>query len=413
MRTKKYKQPVRIEESLPGPDKVVVRGIPVSQFSGVATGNFLNVLPSHRTGLARRQMAVLQMQQSHGNAYVQRQLSSTGEVNDEWPESDIREGDYGAQTSHDGSHAERLAQRLEGAMGGGEYLHKDLRFELEKGLGADLSQVRVHTDGEADHLSQSFEATAFATGSDIFFRKGAYGPDTDAGFHLLAHEVAHVVQQTRNPLWDIPGTTGPLAISQPSDRSESEASAAADRITAGESANVQAAPSAPVARQEDELGTLAGIFGLANDVVGSSSGLATGLGGLTSGIGLVTGAMDLFGGESVGERVGGGMSVAGGLSGLVGTASSLFGSGSLAVGGASGLSATMGAATSAGGAGLASMGAGALATSAGAVLGAGAAGYGLGSLIAEHTGVDEAIGEGLFDVLGPGPGLWLADTFGL
>ena len=46
----------------------------------------------------------------------------------------------------------------------------------------------------------------------------------------------------------------------------------------------------------------------------------------------------------------------------------------------------------------------------GMVAGAGAAGIGLGTLIAENTGVDEAIGDGLFDVLGPEPGLWLADN---
>ncbi|NER80160.1 MAG: DUF4157 domain-containing protein, partial [Leptolyngbya sp. SIO1D8] len=39
------------------------------------------------------------------------------------------------------------------------------------------------------HLSNVLQAKAFTTGSDIFFRQGAYTPDTQSGKHLLAHEL--------------------------------------------------------------------------------------------------------------------------------------------------------------------------------------------------------------------------------
>jgi len=66
---------------------------------------------------------------------------------------------------------------------------------MESALGSDLSGVRVHTGGEADVLNRSLQAKAFTTGSDVFFSQGAYRPGSASGSHLLAHELAHVVQQ--------------------------------------------------------------------------------------------------------------------------------------------------------------------------------------------------------------------------
>jgi hypothetical protein len=86
---------------------------------------------------------------------------------------------------------------------------------LEAGLGADLSSVRVHTGGEADHLARSVDAVAFTTGSAIFFRSGAYNPGTSVGLHLLAHEATHTMQQAAGPVaWSAEGPSWAAPVSR-------------------------------------------------------------------------------------------------------------------------------------------------------------------------------------------------------
>src|SRR5262249_22640996 len=63
------------------------------------------------------------------------------------------------------------------------------------------------------------------------FRSGAYNPGTQQGFHLLAHETTHVVQQAAGPVAGTP-TSGGVSISDPADPFERAAEAAADRIQA-------------------------------------------------------------------------------------------------------------------------------------------------------------------------------------
>lgn len=60
----------------------------------------------------------------------------------------------------------------------------------------DFSQVRVHTDSTAADSAGVINALAYTAGSHIVFGSGEYSPGTDAGQKLLAHELAHVVQQT-------------------------------------------------------------------------------------------------------------------------------------------------------------------------------------------------------------------------
>ncbi len=78
--------------------------------------------------------------------------------------------------------------------GGGAPLPEQVRGRLESAFGSDLGSVRVHADDRAAQLSQSLSAKAFTVGSDMFFGAGQFRPDTPAGEHTLAHEVAHVVQ---------------------------------------------------------------------------------------------------------------------------------------------------------------------------------------------------------------------------
>ncbi|MFC1944173.1 DUF4157 domain-containing protein [Chloroflexota bacterium] len=88
-----------------------------------------------------------------------------------------------------------LEERIKKARGGGEELPNTIRASFEPHFGRDFSQVSVHSDLEANDLSQNLGARAFTTGSDIFFRSGDYSPDTEDGRKLIGHELTHVVQQ--------------------------------------------------------------------------------------------------------------------------------------------------------------------------------------------------------------------------
>ncbi len=66
---------------------------------------------------------------------------------------------------------------------------------LGSAFGADLGGVRVHADARAGQLARSLGARAFTVGSDIAFAPGQYQPGTVVGDALIAHELAHVLQQ--------------------------------------------------------------------------------------------------------------------------------------------------------------------------------------------------------------------------
>ena len=90
-----------------------------------------------------------------------------------------------------------VMRRVRERQSSGEALPSSVQRQLEAGLNTDLSNVRIHTDSEADQLAKGVHAKAFTTGSDIYFRRGAYQPDSSAGLELLAHEATHTVQQAR------------------------------------------------------------------------------------------------------------------------------------------------------------------------------------------------------------------------
>lgn len=62
-------------------------------------------------------------------------------------------------------------------------------------MGRDLSRVRVHTGACEAASARAIDALAYAVGNHIVFGGGTYRPDTAGGRRLVAHELAHVVQQ--------------------------------------------------------------------------------------------------------------------------------------------------------------------------------------------------------------------------
>ncbi|WP_277425551.1 DUF4157 domain-containing protein [Deinococcus psychrotolerans] len=85
--------------------------------------------------------------------------------------------------------------RIEARRGGGQPLPAAVRKQLELGLNHDLTAVRLHTDGEADLIAKQMHAVAFTSGKDVYFQSGEFDPVNK--LELLAHEVAHTVQQAK------------------------------------------------------------------------------------------------------------------------------------------------------------------------------------------------------------------------
>ena len=117
-----------------------------------------------------------------------------------------------------------VQSKIDSTRGGGASLDAGVANKLSPSLG-DLSDVRVHTDSSAHDLNHAVSAKAFATGTDVYFAKDQYKPNTTDGDKLIAHELAHVVQQRGAP------TSGPLTVSNPGDAMENEADAVAAQLT--------------------------------------------------------------------------------------------------------------------------------------------------------------------------------------
>ena len=91
-----------------------------------------------------------------------------------------------------------VASNIHAMNGGGSPLSNTTRAFFEPRFGADLSQVRVHTDSRAAETASSIQARAFTVGSNIAFGAGHYAPESHEGRQLLAHELTHVFQQNHN-----------------------------------------------------------------------------------------------------------------------------------------------------------------------------------------------------------------------
>lgn len=103
----------------------------------------------------------------------------------------------------------------------GRPLDTDTRTDMESRFGHSFGSVRVHTDAEAGRSALALDASAYAFGSHIAFAPGFYQPQTVGGRTLLAHELAHTLQQ---------GSAEPASqsrLSQPHDAAEREADQAA------------------------------------------------------------------------------------------------------------------------------------------------------------------------------------------
>lgn len=119
-----------------------------------------------------------------------------------------------------------------------------LRQEMETAFDASFEDVRVHRDAAASESARSVAAKAYTSGKHVYFARDRYAPDTSEGKRLLAHELAHVIQQSR-------GGRQP-EMRAPSSSLEDDADLAARRVAAGaEAVQVGGASGVGIARDED------------------------------------------------------------------------------------------------------------------------------------------------------------------
>ena len=166
--------------------------------------------------------ALLALQQTHGNQYVQRVVTgiqaklAVGQPGDKYeqeadrvadavmrmPEPQVQRqvgegeliqaksgGDATPEVTHD------FESQINTIRGGGKPLSESERAFFEPRFGVNFGQVRVHTGIQAAESAQVLNARAYTLGQDVVFGEGQHAPETSAGKRLLAHELTHVVQQ--------------------------------------------------------------------------------------------------------------------------------------------------------------------------------------------------------------------------
>jgi hypothetical protein len=122
----------------------------------------------------------------------------------------------------DGSVHPAVVGAIRDAAAGGGALGGQTASWALRAFGGTVAGTRVHTDARAHALSRAVAARAFTVGRDVFFASGEYRPHTVAGRRLLAHELAHVVQQHGAPM------RSTLRATHPDDAHERTADAAAE-----------------------------------------------------------------------------------------------------------------------------------------------------------------------------------------
>ena len=234
----------------------------------------------------------------------------------------------------------------------GAPLAPDTRARMEAGFAHNFADIRVHDGPDASVAADGVSARGFTVGQDIVFDAGAFAPHTPGGERLLAHELAHAVQNAHAA----PAADAPL-VSLGHEHGEAEARGAAAQLSAGETVGVQSAPAAVISRspqgQDDDegfFGSMSKYFGLGESVVqgfaenqwaknvpdvGKLVRNVEGAGKLAKGsdaLGLLSGGQSIFGGiQSLvnGGGWGAGLDTGKGVLDTVSSAGGLMGSGPL------------------------------------------------------------------------------------
>jgi hypothetical protein len=131
----------------------------------------------------------------------------------------------------------------------GQPLNAQTRAFMEPRFGHDFSRVRVHADSRAEESARAVNARAYTVGQQVVFGAQQYRPH-DSSSRLLAHELAHVIQQRRGA-----NSTDNLTIGSADDPLEHEADLAASRATQGSVAAVRMNTPGSLRRLQRDLAT--------------------------------------------------------------------------------------------------------------------------------------------------------------
>jgi hypothetical protein len=111
----------------------------------------------------------------------------------------------------------RAPASVDRALGApGQPLEPAVRQDMEGRFGHDFARVRVHSGGAAEQSARDVDANAYTVGHDIVFGSGQFAPASNRGRRLLAHELAHVVQQ---------GPGAPILRAQPKKKAPAKTTA--------------------------------------------------------------------------------------------------------------------------------------------------------------------------------------------
>ncbi|MBP2326783.1 hypothetical protein JOF56_007168 [Kibdelosporangium banguiense] len=117
-----------------------------------------------------------------------------------------------------------------GTAEAGRPIPDEHRQSLESSFGTSLGDVRLHIGSQSSQLAAEVSANAFTVNKDIYFGEGQFSPGSQQGYHLLAHEVTHTLQQGGAL------SASSATVSDPADASEREAEDVATRVTQQRSA---------------------------------------------------------------------------------------------------------------------------------------------------------------------------------
>jgi Domain of unknown function (DUF4157) len=120
----------------------------------------------------------------------------------------------------------------------GEKLEQDTQEFMESGFGAKFNDVHVHADENAAESAASLRADAYTTGRDIYFASGKYAPKSSEGQRLLAHELAHTIQQGQGTPSGAAQNQRGVAVASATDPLEREADRASEEILQNRRASV-------------------------------------------------------------------------------------------------------------------------------------------------------------------------------
>jgi hypothetical protein len=186
---------------------------------------------------------VVQGESAPASGWLQRKCACQGEGECETCKGQKAQRKSRASAPH--GDAEQAA--ADGLSSPGRTLEPDVRQTMEQRFGHDFSSVRIHSDGGAGRSAAALAARAYTVGEHIVFGQGEYAPQSREGRHLLAHELAHTVQQRRS------GTTrqGKLTISDSQGSAERAADRAADAVVADRVAPDPGSVDRSIQRKED------------------------------------------------------------------------------------------------------------------------------------------------------------------